>query len=612
MEFRKDIQGLRALAVIMVWLFHLNYNFLPGGFIGVDLFFVISGYLISSIILKQKEQNRFSFIKFYTSRIKRIVPAYYTFLIIISIVAFYIYLPFEASQYRYKFFQALIFNSNNYFAGLNDYFGASSSENPLLHTWTLALEMQFYLILPIILIFFSRRISKYITIFLIVTLYIYTQYQLIAHSNSDVMYYSLLSRSPEFLLGTIISYRQKENPLSITYQSALGTLGLIMIVLSSIFISSTTMFPGLITLIPCIGTLLILDNKKGVINKVFSTKFLVYIGELSYSIYLWHWGILALMRYYYVDYYLTSSQYLFAILLTLVLSYISYRFIEIGFKKLSLRLFSKRFIPLVFATLLIGYFFKPMTQHINQYEYPENLTSSQALGLENHGKYSSNPSLIGNSSSSKSILLLGNSHALVLNPFINEVGKKFNYSIKSITFDSYPTIPGLERAFFDNSNLYNNFVKITDGIMSEIEEADIILIAVYNNTKGNEMLVSSLPQFCNQMKRINKQILLISDFPCLKENPIRINRTVLKSQSKQTQFEIFHPKISSSISAIIESNDNLHYVDLSDSKAFIDAPFYNDTLMYYDKTHLNKFGSLVYEKYSGDKLAAAIDMYIRK
>jgi peptidoglycan/LPS O-acetylase OafA/YrhL len=155
--FRYDIQGLRAIAVLAVLIFHINKEWLPGGFIGVDIFFVISGYLITSIILEQKEANRFSFINFYISRIRRIVPAYYALIFVVMLAVSFQYIPTDINIISSSFKNAILFNGNNYFKRLDTYFGASASENPLLHTWTLAVEMQFYLFLPIIITFFLEN-----------------------------------------------------------------------------------------------------------------------------------------------------------------------------------------------------------------------------------------------------------------------------------------------------------------------------------------------------------------------------------------------------------------------------------------------------------------------
>ena len=151
-ELRNDIQGLRSIAVLSVIIFHLNKYWLPGGFIGVDMFFVISGFLITGIILTRKRQNEFSLISFYTSRIKRIVPAYLVLIIIVALCAAILFIPNDFDAFRASVKSALYFNSNTFFAKQHDYFGPAVHELPLLHTWSLAIEMQFYLLLPLSLI----------------------------------------------------------------------------------------------------------------------------------------------------------------------------------------------------------------------------------------------------------------------------------------------------------------------------------------------------------------------------------------------------------------------------------------------------------------------------
>lgn len=202
-NYRADIQGLRALAVLMVFIFHLNSAYLPGGFIGVDIFFVISGYLISGIILRKKEQGNFRLTDFYMSRFKRIVPAYYFFLTVVLLAGIWIYLPMEIHELRKTGFFAAAFLSNVHLAALDNYFGAQSSENPLLHTWTLAVEMQVYFILPFLLVFLKKKFLKYVLTALIAVLFVYSFIRSTFLFEKDAAYFSLLARMPEFLIGTL-------------------------------------------------------------------------------------------------------------------------------------------------------------------------------------------------------------------------------------------------------------------------------------------------------------------------------------------------------------------------------------------------------------------------
>src|SRR5690606_25350016 len=205
MQFRNDIQGLRAIAFILVFIFHLNPHWLPGGYIGVDMFFVISGYLITSIILHQKEKGSFNFISFYEKRIKRIAPAYYVAILLIAVAGCYFYLQSDTIRLRSGLYRAVAFLSNQFFASGESYFGAALSENPLLHTWSLAIEMQFYLILPFLLIFIRNKYLPYVISALLLILTAYSTYGLYYTDNFSAIYFSLLSRIPEFFVGVLLS-----------------------------------------------------------------------------------------------------------------------------------------------------------------------------------------------------------------------------------------------------------------------------------------------------------------------------------------------------------------------------------------------------------------------
>ncbi|KXU38659.1 hypothetical protein AXE65_12705 [Ventosimonas gracilis] len=165
--YRNDIQGLRAIAVLAVIFFHVNKKYLPGGFVGVDMFFVISGFLVGGIILRQKLARQFSFIEFYKARCRRIVPAYFAMVSVVSIFAAILFIPKDFSFFWKSLKSTLYFASNQYFSGFGDYFGPKSYEMPLLHTWSLAVEMQFYLLLPLFLVVIPLRWVRKISLALI-------------------------------------------------------------------------------------------------------------------------------------------------------------------------------------------------------------------------------------------------------------------------------------------------------------------------------------------------------------------------------------------------------------------------------------------------------------
>ncbi|MEG1203570.1 MAG: acyltransferase, partial [Comamonas sp.] len=220
-HYRPEIQGLRALAVLTVMLFHFNPVWLPGGFVGVDIFLVISGYLIVRILLQKKAQPGYRMAAtlryFYTSRIKRIAPAYFVMLVLVSLLAAVLLLPQDLETYTKGLNHAALFHSNGYFAGFGDYFAPASHEQPLLHTWSLAVEIQFYLLAPFLVLLLPSRVLKWVLVLLLVSLTAVAQYRLSVLGIQQATYYSLYARLPEFFVGGLVavfssSYRRVQRP----------------------------------------------------------------------------------------------------------------------------------------------------------------------------------------------------------------------------------------------------------------------------------------------------------------------------------------------------------------------------------------------------------------
>lgn len=591
MQFRYDIQGLRALAVLFVLIFHLNKDWLPGGFIGVDMFFVISGYLISSIILSKKSRGTFSFKDFYISRIKRIVPAYYVFLIITTILTSFIYFAVDASKYRVALFWSALFNSNNYFAALDNYFGAASAEHPLLHTWTLAIEMQFYFFLPLMIILFSFKRSKFLFILLTIVLLAYASYNIITLGNKDAMYFSLLARTPEFFVGVLLNYFNFEITDKKRLPNILGFSGLFLLLISLIFLKETSSFPGLTALMPCIGTCLILISKNSVLNDVISRKPFVFIGELSYSIYLWHWPVLALYRYANGEYIISNYLHMALILIVIfILSWLSFTYIESSFRHKGL---DKKFVisfSLIIILLGISAFsIKKINSKVSK--IPVEFSSPEAHGLDSHGSTYEIDETRDNQLPIDTILLIGDSHALTMKSYLELLGTKHDFSFGSVTNDRFPPISGinLDDIPFQYQSRHEELSAITS---NKIENSKIIILARAWDIE--------IPSFEKALKDLienlnpSQHLIVFYDYPRVNANPIKIIRQLTKKTSSNFQWKVVTRAFPSYVRSLANDYNNVHLLDFSDHQIFEDAPFYNDTIMYYDAGHLNKFGSKKY------------------
>jgi peptidoglycan/LPS O-acetylase OafA/YrhL len=208
-NYRPDIQGLRAVAVLAVILFHFNLAWLPGGFIGVDVFLVISGYLIASILLDKKEQPDYRLVntvrEFYVSRFKRIAPAYFAMLVLVSLLVAVLFIPQDLTIYKKSLNQAASLNSNNYFAEFGDYFAPANHEQPLLHTWSLAVEIQFYLLAPFLILLLPSKVIPWLLATLLIGLTAVAEYRLRILGIQQETYYSLHARLPAFFAGALVA-----------------------------------------------------------------------------------------------------------------------------------------------------------------------------------------------------------------------------------------------------------------------------------------------------------------------------------------------------------------------------------------------------------------------
>ena len=343
LTYRPEIDGLRAIAVVAVILYHaqitiLGHQLFKGGFIGVDIFFVISGYLITSIILKQLvTTGSFSFKHFYERRVRRILPAL-LFVMLVSLPFAWIYLlPSSFIDFSKSILYSLGFSSNFYFHYTGQEYGAESGLlKPFLHTWSLSVEEQFYILFPIVLLVTFKYLRKHLLTILVIGLIISLQMADWGSKNyPSVSFYFLHTRMWELLAGSILAYfeitlghRSKNKTLNLI----LPTLGLFLIGHSILFFNDEMFHPSFYTLLPIIGVCLIIwfSSKNELITKILSTKLFVGIGLISYSLYLWHYPIFSFARI--KDN--TPSEYdkFEWVVFTIILSLISYFFVERPFR----------------------------------------------------------------------------------------------------------------------------------------------------------------------------------------------------------------------------------------------------------------------------------------
>jgi peptidoglycan/LPS O-acetylase OafA/YrhL len=367
-KYRPEIDGLRAIAVTSVILYHLGFSSLKGGYIGVDIFFIISGFLITSIITQEIEKGTFTITNFYEKRARRILPAL-TLILFLSAVASWFFLPpHEFINFTKSLFYVILFISNIFFWRDGDYFVTDASLKPLLHTWSLAVEEQFYLFFPFFL-FALKKIKKNIVFIGILVSCILSlalaQYASVSYKVAN--FYSLPTRFWELGLGALCSIRisnvnkinnwKKNNIISL--------IGLTFIIYAILFYDEKTPFPSLFTLIPAIGTALILlySSKNLGIGKLLANRGLVFVGLISYSAYLIHQPLIAFQNIYFG--FNQSTIYKLVTLLSIFfLAFLSYRYVESPFRNRDListkSIVKFSFYATIFLLIYSIYIFKIM------------------------------------------------------------------------------------------------------------------------------------------------------------------------------------------------------------------------------------------------------------
>ena len=329
MQYRKDIDGLRAIAVGSVILFHAGFHDkIPGGFFGVDVFFVISGFLIGRILFTEIDEQRFSLLRFYERRARRILPALLMMMLVSYAFARWLFTPLEFADFRNSMLATLGFASNIYFWLHSGYFEAASELKPLLHTWSLGVEEQYYILFPL-LVYALRKSTWRIHALWFCAALSFGWALATASSHPDAAFYLLPARAWELLLGAIGAILANSHAMTPRSRSALALAGLAMIVFALFGLNAKLPHPGLYTLIPTVGTALVLtaQARSGTATKILELSPLVFIGHISYSAYLWHQPIFAFWMHRFGKYSLAHYS-LLLIALTGVLAYLSWKYIE--------------------------------------------------------------------------------------------------------------------------------------------------------------------------------------------------------------------------------------------------------------------------------------------
>lgn len=536
MKYRKEIDGLRAVAVIPVVLFHAGLTWFSGGFVGVDIFFVISGFLITTLIIQDEERGTFSIVDFYERRARRIIPALMFVVLCTFLPAWYWLMPYELESYSKSLVAVPVFLSNLLFWLESGYFDTESENKPLLHTWSLAVEEQYYVIFPLLIMLFWRHGRGAITILLgVIFLISLTFSEWGWRYAPDANYYLIPFRAWEIMVGAFAAIMSLRKPLwtrvSIPLKELLAGVGICLVVLSIFCFDHTTPFPSLFALIPTVGTAMILlfaTAERGV-GKLLSLRLLVFVGLISYSLYLWHQPILAFMHLRLIRE-VGLLDILLAVIASFLAAYITYRFVETPFR-LRQRFSRNKIFQLsgtasllVIALGLTGYLAQGFPSRLPVEGWGEKRHFTPAPCRDRADSPYPRKCVLGSrDAESPTFALWGDSFASSLYQALDEKGRRDGTKGWQFIKHSCPSIIGVERneplrlgIDFDSSCKTQN-ENALQLIASEPAIKTVILTSAYNyylreQDSGELILVvrnndGSLPSYAENKARLKKALI---------------------------------------------------------------------------------------------------------
>lgn len=526
-SYQPHIDGLRALAVISVFIFHLQSSYLPGGFLGVDIFFVISGYLITSIIYKQKLRNQFSFRTFYIRRCKRILPPLFLVLLFTFVIGYELLLPYDFYKLAISMISVVTFSANiQYSLRSGDYFSGDSSEWPLLHTWSLAVEEQYYFIFPILLFFlmasFPKRLN-FILIALSILSFSLAEYMSRTSGLQSYSYYLIITRMGELLVGSLLALLQAQGHIKRTDNSLLTVFALGGILLLLVLVNEHATFPGFIALFLCIFTGILINSKSQISRIVFENKFVIFFGLISYSLYLFHWPVLAFARYILN---IESDKIplpiivqISCVVVVFLLSIFSYYLIEQPLRRTSSNGKETALYYFVMPSLVV---LGLSIVSISTNGYPQRLDNSGVMAKYqfNHIDKERCPSLVqlgcvgGNPNSSSEVMLYGNSHGEHYFDFIADVSQAFDYKVNLYAKGGC----SLTSLSYSCDSVRKHFLEAL-----EVGKPEVVVLAFrWDIENRKDHTLSALKHLIKESLTRSNRVIVLAQPPLLTVNPAKI------------------------------------------------------------------------------------------
>jgi peptidoglycan/LPS O-acetylase OafA/YrhL len=649
MKYRPEIDGLRALAVIPVILFHAGLPIFSGGYIGVDVFFVISGYLITTIILTEIMAGDFSLAHFYERRARRILPALFLVMAVCIPFAWIWLSPSDMKGFSKSLRDVPLFLSNVLFYRESGYFDTDAGLKPLLHTWSLAVEEQYYIGFPLMLIVlwkYGKRSIPYVLLALATISLFYAERML--RLDPDAAFFLLPSRIWELMTGALLAHGVINHHLKVRGSQIVSLVGFLLLLFAIFSFDKNIPFPGLYALVPTVGAVMIIlyATPETFVGRVLGSGYFVRVGLISYSAYLWHQPIFALSRYQSLEQ-LGFLHLAVLILVTFVLAYLSWRFVEQPFRN---RNSIKRKSVVIFALIgslffivfgLVGSSTNGFEQRIpSEILVPINKAlESKEIRSKCWNQLADNPAIsntcnIGKSGGHPIFALLGDSHAGSLEPALQQRSIELGKSGKNLTYVACQSIPisKIEKSDKENSvcerfreSIYNSLDTdlIPDVIIFSSRYAQVIESVNFDNAEGGiegdipefgrsgmsnqAAIIGHMEKYTEAIKALlenGRKVVLIYPIPEMGWNvPKRMLRLYamngeVKKEDASIDYLVFQKRNRNAYLALDNVGEHENLIRIYPEKIYCNSVISGRCIahidgnpIYYDDDHLSRFGA---------------------
>jgi peptidoglycan/LPS O-acetylase OafA/YrhL len=661
-NYRQDIDCLRGISVLLVVAFHFIPKIIPGGFIGVDIFFVISGYLITENIITKLINNKFSLSNFYLARVRRIFPSLIVILLFVIFIGNISLFPNELSNLGKYIFAGSFFITNIVTLREIDYFNALNITKPLLHLWSLGVEEQFYIIYPILLLFlyhiFRQNLLKLlISIILILFCSIFSNLVIINESNR---FYLPFTRFWEIIIGSVIAIKNqiilsntdinKEKYIKIftkvftnnilnKISHYFSIVGILFIIISLLLNRDRYSYLNLRYFFPIIGAccIIISFNRQIISNYILKSKFLRFFGIISYPLYLWHWSLLSFNEIIFQNSQ-NSLHKVLTCILSILLSICTYLYIEypIRFSKANRKIKHNILIILMIFCGIYGlsiYLFNCVfltnnnisKKYINAFNEVNNNIKRQNIPCFNYIKLKIREEYIYckylDVKSDKTVAIIGDSHALHSYHGFKQIGKENNFNVLLLSMSGYLmpllyTDAIIEEKFINNRKIVIN--KYYNTLLNDNKISEVFIISrgpvymsgkyfsgsLYDNKFGSKVFHDSLQNTIDTLIKSNKKVFLVTEVPELPTDIINYFNRPFSPPVNTILLRNSYINYQKEYLDLIYSLNNVIIINAMDifcDKYFCNIFDENNLPLYYDNNHLSRYGSLLLAKYIFNK-----------